>query len=797
MTERTGIGFAAALLLYAAVEAGGYGFAPTWIAPLFEWCAAVLVLVTSSAPAFASWRRAVRWLAPPLAIALRHSTEVDAFGTLGLIAALAASADPAISVGAERRAAAIRGVTGLLALRTALMTTVGYYAEERLARGVSTVASALEPGTLDLGPSYGGARVLLCALVVVSCVAASSFARTTAAWLALAAGAVAASVAVDLTARALPSFGSDPKAWLPGATIASQLPWLCTSIVTAAGVAVLARAKLRPIGRARSLAGVLGVSAVAVLASLPPSAPPAPRAVYCYRPGYQNWEVPAPDFATTGSYSAGMLGTLPTFCESLGLRAELGEDLSEENLARFDTLVVINQKSKLPDGALARVEAWTERGGRLIVVGDHTFFIEQPPDPPAIYVNEPLEQSGIRFPNNSADYLNHAFHEATVTYGAGRVASCVAGNPIASAIGAGLALEWPARPFVVGRHGFNDLGVEHGGGGFIGDLRWNPGERLGDVVLVAEQPRGDGWILVVGDTTGITNIGRSFAWRGWSALMTGTYHERAWQYAVVAAALLAAAGWCALRGGGAGASAALSTALAATVAVATLGGTRTIERDDAQLPSKTPIGIVDTATRPDGRAGTWHPKGQLALAINLLRAGYLAQFADSSDERVLEQASVLLLTAPRVDPGEAWAERVCAWMRAGGHLVIGCSNPDAVHIEPLFKRIGARPSPKVVGPIVAGLGEIDGRMQSIEMIEPWKLEFTEEVWRKLVFKGDDVVAATRHFGRGRITLFADSTVLTNEYLEHEKQAHLDNLHAFRIVLNGAWLRAKETEQGES
>lgn len=791
MTDRCGIGFAGALLAYAAIEAGCYGFVPSWLAPLLEWGAAAGVIAAASAAASSVWLRVLRWLVPPLAIALRHATDIDAFGAVGVLAALALSADLALGAGAERRTAAIHTAIALLALRTLLATPVGYHLEEHLALGVSSIASLALPGTLDLGPSYGGARALSCAAVVALGITSLSAGQALVLGLCLAAGAVGASVAVEFAARALPTFGSTLSGWLPGALVASQLPWLCTAIVMAAGAAWLSRARVRTLGRAPAVGSFVALAACGVLAASPPSAPAPTRAIYFFEPGYQNWEVPSPDFESTGSYSAGMLGTLPMFCESLGLRAGLGDDLSLENLARFDTLVLINQKDNLPAGSLEQVEAWLERGGRLIVVGDHTFLIANDPRPPENYLNEPLRKSAIRFPNNSADYLNHAFREATLTYGAGRRLSCVRGNPSGSAIGAGLALEWPARPLVVGRHGFNDLGVEHGGEGFIGDLAWNPGERLGDVVLVAEEQRGAGWLLVVGDTTGITNIGRTFAWPAWSALLTGAYHERAWHYAVIGVALLALACWSALRGGGALACASAGLALAAVVAGATWLGTRTIERRDAFAETAQPIGIVDTATRPDGRDGSWQLKGRLALVINLLRAGYLAHFGDSSDSDVLERASVLLVTAPRVNPGRAWAERVVAWVRRGGHVVIACSNPDAQHIEPLFELIGARPLPNVVGPLNADLGEIAGRAQLIELAEPWKLSFTTDGWHRLVFNRDDVLAATRALGRGRVTLFGDSTFLTNEYLEHEKATNLANLHTLRIVLSGAWWSALE------
>jgi hypothetical protein len=784
MNERLSPVLAVALVVYALVESGCGGFAPTWIAPLLELGAAAFVVKSAGAPPASRWKRAVRLGAPALAIAIRHAFDIDAAGTAGLIAALSVSAEALEGRGGSPRRTAIEACVALLALRALLSTLVGYYAEEALARAASQTASLLLPGTTSLGPTFGGARAGLSAFVVGIAMVRFDLRRV-----ALLAGVsfsavVAATTAVEVAARALPVFGSSGQ-WRAGALVASQLPWLAFAIVVATSVALLRRCELRTVEAASGPAIVTVLAAAGLLLSLPGRALSEANSVYFYEPGYQNWSRPDPDFAVTGGYSAGMLGTLPDFCRATGAEAELGADLSEANLSRFDTLVLVNQRDHLPEGARGRIDRWVRRGGRLIVVGDHTFFVRNEERAAELYLNEPLEGSGIEFPNNSADYLVHGFREATVLRGLGRPTACVAGNPIGSAIGAGLALEWPARPLVVGRFGFNDLGLEETEGDRIGNLAWDRGERLGDLVLAAETRLGEGRILVVGDTTGITNIGRSFAWKAWAALLAGNFGDARWSYIAAALVLLATAAWLLRSGAARGSEIIACVSSAAFGAIAFLGAGE-FEPRDALARSKVPLGVVETATRPGGRAGSWQADGRLALHVNLLRSGYLPVFADTSRERVLDAASVLIVSAPRVDPGQSWSSDVVSWVRTGGHLVIGCSYPDAKHIARLCEALGVEPTPTIVGPVRASLGEFGGRSHSIELAEPWKLRFTIDGWRALVYRGDDVLIATRGLGRGRVTFVADGTFLNNESLELEGEANLSNLRTLKLIFEGTW-----------
>lgn len=771
---------AIAALFYALVELGAYGFTSTMAIPALEIGAVSLLLMSVRGNA-----RGLRLLAMfVFAIAgvlARSHADVAALGPLGLILSLQVArwrTDGGDSAAAIERAMIL--VVTCFSAGLLLSTAAGYYLEEWLTSAVSATASLFLPGSTDLGPTFSGTRAAVAAAVAVAAWGQTNW-RLPAA---LGISAVAASACVAVVARLMPEFGSSA-GWFAGGLVAAQLPWLSAVIVAGGGFLLMKKANESEPGCRRAAVAML-LAGAAVLASMPASPRPSSQSIYFYEPGYQNWERPDSEFVNTGNYSAGMMGTLPDFSRAAGMRAEVGEDLSREKLEKFDTLVFLNQSDDLPEGAAERIESWVANGGRLVVVGDHTFLIENEGKKARIFLNDPMPFADIRFPNNSADYLTHGFKGATTTCGLGQSHACSEGNPSAVAIGAGLEVEWPARPLVIGRYGFNDAGVTEPGAGFIGDLIWNAGERLGDVVLLATQSHGKGDVLVVGDTTGVTNIGRSFTWRTWSMLLRGDYGESRWTYWLSGLALLAC-GLCSMRRTRLIASGLVATSV---VAIAATTSGRTLIDDDALNESTVPIGIIDTSTRPAGRLGDWEFTGRLAQMNTLVRCGRIPVFASVTEAAPMEAADVILVTAPQVDPGKAWTESIVQWVERGGHLIISASYPDVHNIKHLLDDIGVSFDGHLLGALRADMGVVDGRRQRIDLAEPWRLQFEVSTWTPLVYSGNGVAVGGRDLGAGQVTVIGDGTFLTNEYLEFRGGANLDNLHVLKLLIERKLLKGE-------
>jgi len=409
---------------------------------------------------------------------------------------------------------------------------------------------------------------------------------------------------------------------------------------------------------------------------------------------------------------------------------------------------------------MERVEAFVRGGGYLVVVADHTFLHERNGAKPELFANEPLRFTRMRLENDSADPLVPGFSASVRTC---RLAGSLrpgSGNPSGSSIGGAVHASWPARPLLVVPYAYEDMGLtaRDAQRGFLGDLVWNGGERLGDVVLAAEEDVGRGRVLVVGDTTGITNLGRPFHWQWWGASLKPAPAKPARAYA--SAALLVASALLVI----AARPRASIVGFALALAMMPRG-----DRDARPLAGEVPVLVLEQAVCPEGRAGDWDGDGSLSLLLTAYRAGYVPCVGDTREGGLLERAAALVVAAPRADPGRQWADGLLAWVEAGGRLFVGASCTDSRNIAGLLARIDADVSPRVLGPQRVRLAGA-----TVTLREPWALDVSAE-WRPLLSAEGQVLAATRGVGRGGIFLIGDSRLFRNEALESAERIDEENV----------------------
>ena len=79
-------------------------------------------------------------------------------------------------------------------------------------------------------------------------------------------------------------------------------------------------------------------------------------------------------------------------------------------------------------------------------------------------------------------------------------------NEFGVVIGASLDVRFPARPVLIGRFGWASPGdPKNENRALMGDENYAPGNKLGDIILVAEQSVGKGKVVVFGDPSGFVN----------------------------------------------------------------------------------------------------------------------------------------------------------------------------------------------------------------------------------------------------------------------------------------------------
>lgn len=340
------------------------------------------------------------------------------------------------------------------------------------------------------------------------------------------------------------------------------------------------------------------------------------KKVVIYQEGFLNWL--RPEHGQYGRLSIGMYGMLPSFLRSYGIQVLVSENLSEEDLAGAQAVVLIYPNKPWQKGQLRRLWQFVRAGGSLLVLGEHTVD-EAPEEGGGARFNDVLRPTSVRVAFDSAtfaiggwlhsydtvshpttagigdqqnefgvvigaslgcaDYKPSADNKLAMTKGAEHAppdgqasaeaqadsvqadtaaahsdSDCEPGIdcPVEPAVARLGTLRWPARPILVGRWGWADPGDPEAGASKMGNHLYDPGERLGDLVLAAEEPLGKGRVVVFGDTSlmsnGLTINCHEYVSRLMAYLVdAGGWTQAGWRQVccvLAAAALAALVLWC-------------------------------------------------------------------------------------------------------------------------------------------------------------------------------------------------------------------------------------------------------------
>jgi hypothetical protein len=207
-----------------------------------------------------------------------------------------------------------------------------------------------------------------------------------------------------------------------------------------------------------------------------------------------------PEEGRYGLEYVGMFGVLPEYLEGQGYSCRIEEQLGEQALAGATVLVVLNPMHTPNPDELITVWKFVENGGRVLAVGDHTGD-EQIRLP----LNAILQPVGVEFNFDSAVPFKSLWPDNFIQRRS-PIFQGVDYPQIQIVVGASLSIDHRARPLLIGKNGFSDLGnmanVENG---FLGNMRFDRGEPVGDLILAAEGRYGEGLFLVFGDTTHLQN----------------------------------------------------------------------------------------------------------------------------------------------------------------------------------------------------------------------------------------------------------------------------------------------------
>lgn len=503
------------------------------------------------------------------------------------------------------------------------------------------------------------------------------------------------------------------------------------------------------------------------------------KKIVLFEKGFLNWEKPRHGNTSFsyGQYSIGMYGMLPIFLRSLGAEPIISPDLSESDLDGADVVVLIFPDKPWKPGQLDRLRRFAERGGALLVLGEHTILdlellklqdeelgarlasLYEKLKPlsfqragtnreaiealerqqrqwkqsfderevaerlakaawagPLNRFNEVLESTDMQVRFDSATFAVGGWlqsyqalaHPTSAGIGDAR-------NAFGVVIGASLELRWPrqgrwpAWPLVTGLWGWSDPGNPLNYPSLMAksddapgqDPRYDPGERLGDLVLAAEQRIGKGRVVVFGDTSGFTNgvnlgaheyTSRMFAYL---ADPGGSPHAPARQVAGLLILLALAAVMLVARRDSALALAALVLGTSLQTCTALTHRAWEIYPDGRSGAGKANhLAYIDEAHLGHFSPESWREDGLMGLCLTLMRNDYLClMLPHFARERLLDgeqkpRARLLISVAPSRPYSASERQTIKDFVSAGGVFVTTVGYDEAGPSQALLEDFG-------------------------------------------------------------------------------------------------------------
>ncbi|MCA9250655.1 MAG: hypothetical protein KDA54_05935 [Phycisphaerales bacterium] len=532
---------------------------------------------------------------------------------------------------------------------------------------------------------------------------------------------------------------------------------------------------VNPPGKHRTGKGIAGVTRYAL-----------------YKEGFHNWMTP--NKQRYGSRSAGMFGNLPALLETMGWEGGLIDSLDDVSLADRDVLFIANPKEHLTGEQIALIEDFVEKGGSLLMLGDHTWRKDDEPGGDKI-LDEAIQNTSISFNFDSAYYyiggwlhsLQYWPHATTVHLGDET-------NESGCVVGASLNIQYPATPLIVGRYGYADKGVHVRSPqkGYMDNAAPDKDERLGDMVLVAAENVGAGKVVVVGDTSGFVNAIQTQTWRftarvfEWLA-STGQATVARWRDVLGIILLFSAMGLI-IRG----TRNKLQIVPVACIAMLISGwGAREYLVDNSKLtPLKGKVALVDLSHVGLHSMEAWRDDAISGVYLNLMREGYFSLGARDFDEDQLLASKLFVTIAPSKPYSASEIDALDRFMKQGGTVLLTVGWEEKAGATSFLEHYGLDVAYKPQGratDAIPGTTIMPNYWEVWPVVSDLKYGPAAETIASL---RNDPTIVRRPVGAGQLVVIGDTKIFQCRNFETEEGAVMPNVQFF------SWLVNNVLKQGE-
>jgi hypothetical protein len=532
-----------------------------------------------------------------------------------------------------------------------------------------------------------------------------------------------------------------------------------------------------------------------------------------YDEGLVNWG--KPEFDSFGRESAGECGMLPAMIASLGGRLQHSSKLTGDDLGDTDLLVLIHPLRPWTAELQDRVWSYVRRGGELLVLAEPWVLEEGQPSA----FNEVLAPTAMRVRFDTAISETYQWqqsheppmHPASVGLGDLR-------DEFGLIQSSSIEIRWPARPMLVGRWGYSDPGSD---ATIVGVSRYEPGNRLGDLVLAAEQSFGRGRVVVLGDVTGVKNqsfsncysfIGRLL---GYQAGHVGSPQALGRQLLGLAGCLtlvvllawevsplrLASAAACLVV------SLALSTTLGQRASPVLPGGPSGAGRSNLAYIDASHLEAYSGVDWEAYSGVDWADDGLGGLKLTLMRSGYVPCMLPEVTAERLSRAAILISIAPAREFTAAERQAVRQFVEGGGLLIAMAGADNAGPVNALLQDLDSEGSHLQVPPSPAPseeeaenlplghghwtyLPEHAGYKNDVMCYAGWPIRCPDDLGKVSFWvPADDQrkPAAMMSLGRGKVLVIGDTGFAMNKNLENAAGTpgpdRRENAHFWRWFLD--------------
>jgi hypothetical protein len=515
----------------------------------------------------------------------------------------------------------------------------------------------------------------------------------------------------------------------------------------------------------KAVPGIAMVALSVFLAVWPSTTSQRSGKIYFYDQGILNWKIP--EFGVYEQKSGGMFGKLPYFLNSLGYETEIGR--LDGGLEDIRVLVFINTTEPLPDSLKEEIWDFVKAGGSLLVLADHTNLGGS-----RDVLNSLLTPFSVEINFDSAKHLKYGWEDCLEFLPHSITLPIRDESYVHHWIGASVACPWPARPIITGKYAFSDDGnAANAQRAYLGDMKYQSGELMGDVVLVASESYGRGKILVFGDTSAWHNLtlpstapfaAYTFAWLHSGGTQDTTLIQPISLLLLIMGVFICAASSSRLISVGI----ALLVILAVPLLVRS-SETKALKREWAMEK----ICWVDLSHSPLFDFMGWQDDSIGGLFFNIMRNGYFPLLARSLPED-MGPGQLLIEVAPTRSFSADEIERIHRFIEDGGFLLLTVGWEDREASSDLLDSFGAELDNVPLGPAWSGSGK-----QNITLHNAWPIAVEGPDWEILYSQYGYPLVVYRAMGKGAVTIIGDSGFLLNPNLEGMANHSLANIMFMR------------------